>query len=427
VRAALAVPPLAAALAALPAAAEAWRERQCGGRSKGSGPPQWTRAARDAAMAPFFGNSIAVRSSGRRDKKEQVAAAEATTAAASSWPPLLLARREGEASATTMTPAAWPRTPGEAVAAAFAFCCGNSNGAPSAAVDAAASPSSRVWVEGGHEVLVLGGFRAAHRVLVGVRLQDDEEESRRRQQQPSNSGGSGRGGGGEAAAPTDPHHHPHRQAFLWVVNAHLDHADPATRAEQARAILRWIDAPAPAPAPRNRNRPRHHHPPSSAAAVVLAGDFNAPPQEAGVHGALRSAGFVSAHAAAHGGREPERTWPTGLQAPLADDEGEPHCADYVYVREEQQQLGRGRRKSGARRTDGDDDGGAANDDDQLRVRVVGARVAADEPWPADPTLRASDHAAVRAVLRVERRVRASAGERGGARRGWAATAADEGF
>jgi len=39
-----------------------------------------------------------------------------------------------------------------------------------------------------------------------------------------------------------------------------------------------------------------------------------------VHGALRAAELASAYAFAHGGREPARTWSTGLLAPLADDE-----------------------------------------------------------------------------------------------------------
>jgi endonuclease/exonuclease/phosphatase family metal-dependent hydrolase len=439
-RAALAVPPLAAAMAALPAAAEAWRERQCcrggGGGGKGGlsrrrrGPPEWTRAARDASMAPFFGNSIAVRSSsskgGRREQQEEEQApppAAVSAAASSSWPPLVLpvarqhhnpgaqAQADGDEDDLT-TPSAWPRTPGEAVAAAFARCCRSCWGAAGGrlgAADASPSPSpspssstttSRVWVEGGHEVLVLGGFRAAHRVLVGVRLDENEQ--------------GGGGGGGEkkkkkseggSAADADADDAARRRAFLWVVNAHLDHADPATRAEQARAILRWIDGSSSSSAqPPSSSSPSPFSSSSSScrqpiAAVVLAGDFNAPPAEQGVHGALRSAGFVSAHATAHGGREPERTWPTGLRAPLADDEGEPHCADYVYVREE----------AGRRRKGGGGAGGAAaaaaadQSGGDLRVRVVGARVAADEPWPADPTLRASDHAAVRAVLRVERR------------------------
>jgi len=485
VRAALAVPPLASAMAALPGAIEAWRERR-----RVAAP--WARAARDAAMAPFFGNSVAVRprrrgllpaaeegaslgggeggtgcGGGRDGGGARARAMDAAGAAGkASWPPLVVAaaaRPPGALAATTSasssssgplvdgsgaasTPAAWPLTPGEALSAAFGWCSGCAPGGPvgasppsSSAVPAAAAAAAvgrsgaRVWVEGGHEVLVLGGFRAAHRVMVGVRLEgaeDDDDETQEREE-----AGAGRrrrlrkagadvdaesaSGGGGGASDDDA-------AFLWVVNAHLDHADPGTRAEQAAAIIRWIDADAP-PRPTDRRRRAPAAPPGrrrrrAAAAVVLAGDFNAPEGEAGVHGALRAAGFASAHASAHGGREPARTWPTGLQAPLADDEGEPHCADYVYVRASSASAASAAAASkGAGRAGAGGGGGrgrgrgagaapfaaaaAAEDGDEFRVRVLGARVGANEPWPQDPTLYPSDHAAVRAQLRVERRRR----------------------
>jgi endonuclease/exonuclease/phosphatase family metal-dependent hydrolase len=359
VRAALAVPPLAKAMAALPAGIEAWRER------RGQDAPTWVRAARDAAMAPFFGNSIAVRSGGSSSSSP-------SSSSSSSWPPLLVASplTAETTTATTTTPATWPRTPGEFLAAAFGRCCGGAKAASSSP-----SPSSdrgRVWVAGGHEVLVLGGFRAAHRVMVGVRLDGDDKKHQEDDQAD-------------------------QAAYLWVVNAHLDHAAAATRAEQAAAIIRWMGGGGATPSDA-----------SIASAVVLAGDFNAPASEQGVHGALKQAGFVSAYASAHGGKEPARTWPTGLQAPLADDEGEPHCADYVYVRELKEK--KVKRRGGGGVAGGDNDNAANADEeqqqdqieDEFRVRVLGARVAANEPWPQDPTLYPSDHAAVRAVLKVER-------------------------
>jgi hypothetical protein len=278
-------------------------------------------------------------------------------------------------------------------------------------------------------VLVLGGFRAAHRVMVGVRLEGV-------------GGGGAKGGGAQAGAAAATatarggerdDDEDNNSAYVWIVNAHLDHADPATRAQQAAAIIRWMgsvqgggqeDKAAAAAATTTTNNNNN-----LAAAVVLAGDFNAPEGELGVHGALRSAGFVSAHATAHGGKEPARTWPTGLKAPLADDEGEPHCADYIYVRE----LGVGGKgaakmikgsSSNGRAAGGGGGGGDKDDKDELRVRVLSARVAADEPWPDDPTLYPSDHAAIRTVLQVERRRRRKNGQ---GRRGRDVAAAEEGF
>ena len=62
------------------------------------------------------------------------------------------------------------------------------------------------------------------------------------------------------------------------------------------------------------------------------------------------------------------TWPSGLQAPGMDTDGEPGCLDYVWVR------------------------GA--------VRVVGARLAFDRPAVGDPTLYPSDHLGLVAELVV---------------------------
>ena len=60
------------------------------------------------------------------------------------------------------------------------------------------------------------------------------------------------------------------------------------------------------------------------------GDFNADPAEPGP-ARLRDAGFRSAYAEANGA-EPAVTWPSGLQAPAMDTDGDPECLDYVWVR-----------------------------------------------------------------------------------------------
>jgi len=157
-------------------------------------------------------------------------------------------------------------------------------------------------------------------------------------------------------------------AGVWIVNTHLDHASPATRADQARAIVAWMDD-------------RH----DEAAATVLVGDLNAAPDEE-CHRVLRAAGFVSAHASVHGG-EPRSTWPSGLRAPLMD-EGRPEPLDYAYVRPSPGH----------------------------RARVLRADLFGDVPCPRDPTLFPSDHVGLRLELELVAEEREEEREEGGRRR-----------
>jgi endonuclease/exonuclease/phosphatase family metal-dependent hydrolase len=135
-----------------------------------------------------------------------------------------------------------------------------------------------------------------------------------------------------------------------VVVTHLHHLGPdeAIRDRQAAAILSWLaDAPA-------------------ADATILMGDFNADPAEpAPIR--LRDASFRSAFEEANGA-EPDVTWPSGLQAPAMDTDGDPECLDYIWLR------------------------GA--------VRVVSARLVFDRPDAEDPTLYPSDHFGIAAQLEI---------------------------
>jgi endonuclease/exonuclease/phosphatase family metal-dependent hydrolase len=139
-------------------------------------------------------------------------------------------------------------------------------------------------------------------------------------------------------------------ASLLVAVTHLHHRvpDAAIRDEQASALIAWLDAA-----------------PASDAQVVM-GDFNADPGEP-AYGRMLGAGFRSASAEANGG-EPEVTWPSGLQAPAMDTDGDPSCLDYVWLR------------------------GAA--------RALDARLWADRPAADDPTLYPSDHFGVVATVEV---------------------------
>ena len=137
---------------------------------------------------------------------------------------------------------------------------------------------------------------------------------------------------------------------LLVAATHLHHAVDAAaeRDRQAGALLDWLAA---APA---------------TDAVIVMGDFNAGPSEP-TYARMASAGFRSAYAEANG-TEPAVTWPSGLEAPAMDTDGDPDCLDYIWVR------------------------GAA--------RVESARLAFDRPDPADPTLYPSDHLGISARLEI---------------------------
>ena len=81
-----------------------------------------------------------------------------------------------------------------------------------------------------------------------------------------------------------------------------------------------------------------------------------------------AAGFRSAYAEANGDG-PGVTWPSGLQAPAMDTDGDPGCLDYVWVR------------------------------GPVRVGRT-ARLVFDRPDPEDPTLYPSDHLGISARLEI---------------------------
>ena len=139
-------------------------------------------------------------------------------------------------------------------------------------------------------------------------------------------------------------------ATVLAVVTHLHHLGPdeAIRDEQTARILDWLaDGPV-------------------ATATVLVGDFNAEPAEPGPS-RLRGAGFRSAYAEINGD-EPAVTWPSGLQAPAMDTDGEPECLDYIWIRGE--------------------------------ARVTSARLVFDRPAADDPTLYPSDHIGIAAQLEI---------------------------
>lgn len=139
-------------------------------------------------------------------------------------------------------------------------------------------------------------------------------------------------------------------ATVLVGVTHLHHVVEAEseRDDQTRRLVAWLeDAP-------------------TSDAQIVVGDFNAEPVEA-TYQRMRSAGFRSAMAEANG-TDPAVTWPSGLQAPAMDTDGEPGCLDYIWIR------------------------GA--------VAVTQARLVFDRPASDDPTLYPSDHLGLSAMLEI---------------------------
>jgi endonuclease/exonuclease/phosphatase family metal-dependent hydrolase len=137
--------------------------------------------------------------------------------------------------------------------------------------------------------------------------------------------------------------------FAFVVT-HLHHEvpDEAIRDDQVRQLVDWL-AGHPEPGPR-----------------VVVGDFNAEPDEP-AYARMRDAGFRSAQLEANG-TEPSVTWPSGIQAPGMDTDGQPGCLDYVWL------------------------GGD--------IHATSCRVAFDRPAADDPTLLPSDHFGLVATLEL---------------------------
>jgi len=139
-----------------------------------------------------------------------------------------------------------------------------------------------------------------------------------------------------------------RVAFV-ATHLHHEVPDEAIRDEQARLLLGWL-ALKPDPGPR-----------------IVVGDFNAEPEEP-TYARMLGGGFRSAHREANG-HEPPVTWPSGIQAPGMDTDGQPGCLDYVWV--------------------------------AGRIEVEDCRVVFDRPAVDDPTLFPSDHFGLAAHLRIE--------------------------
>ena len=139
---------------------------------------------------------------------------------------------------------------------------------------------------------------------------------------------------------------------LRFVGTHLHHEvpDEAIRDEQAAALTSWLAGPEG----------------TEGEATVVVGDFNAEPVEP-AYQRMVAAGYRSAAVEANGS-EPAVTWPSGIQAPGMDEDGDPGCLDYIWVRGP--------------------------------ISVQACRVVFDRPAVGDPTLYPSDHFGLIATISV---------------------------
>lgn len=185
-----------------------------------------------------------------------------------------------------------------------------------------------------HSTLVLGDWRAAQRIEFELGDGDGIEDYAKQPHAVNSTADS--------------------RFKVWVVNMHLDHEHPDTRQKQAMQVLSWME-------------PER----TDCSAIVLCGDFNGGPEEP-FHIALKAMGFRSGYFMRHG-REPEGTWPTGIQAPLMDH-GDFECLDYVYVWAPE----------------------------GFSLKVIDAQVFGNKPDPRDETLYPSDHAAVKVTLELRK-------------------------
>ena len=128
---------------------------------------------------------------------------------------------------------------------------------------------------------------------------------------------------------------------IAMIVTHLHHvpADEDARAEETKALVAWL-AERPSPG-----------------GVIVVGDFNAEPIEE-TYRIMVDAGFRSAYAEANGS-EPAVTWPSGIQAPGMDTDGDPGCLDYIWL--------------------------------QGPLHASVCRLAFDRPAAEDPTLYPTDH------------------------------------
>jgi endonuclease/exonuclease/phosphatase family metal-dependent hydrolase len=134
------------------------------------------------------------------------------------------------------------------------------------------------------------------------------------------------------------------------VTTHLHHPVDAAleRDEQVAALVDWLgDVEADR-------------------ALVVTGDFNAPPREP-AYRRMVDAGFRSAHVEANGA-EPDVTWPSGIVAEGMDTDGGPECLDYIWLRGP--------------------------------VGAASCRLVFDRPAVGDPTLYPSDHVGLSALVEV---------------------------
>jgi len=139
---------------------------------------------------------------------------------------------------------------------------------------------------------------------------------------------------------------PKHDIKLWIVNVHLH--DPShhsnIRESQAQELCRWM----------NDSIVKD----SNAHGIIITGDFNASPEET-TYQVMVVHGYSSAYKQVNG-KEPNKTWPSGIEGVTIDIDGTSSCLDYIWYK-------------------------------GSRLVCSSCSLAADAPLNNDPTLYPSDH------------------------------------
>lgn len=138
-----------------------------------------------------------------------------------------------------------------------------------------------------------------------------------------------------------------------MINLHLHHPIPEDhiRLHQIQAVICWLNDKVQ----------------DESDIMVMTGDFNAEPSSE-TYKHIIASGFRSSYQEMHQGQEPEKTFPTGLQAPFMDTDPA-ICVDFIFYR-----VGHGNAK-----------------DVFSPIKVVNSTRMGDRHLPTDPTIYGSDH------------------------------------
>jgi len=164
--------------------------------------------------------------------------------------------------------------------------------------------------------------------------------------------------------------------YISFVNVHLHHVseEPEIRESQVRHLCSWLNEQEKIDSQLllcgTCSSTFCHRLPDY---TIVTGDFNAPPTEP-AYQVMKSQGFRSAYHDVHA-REPEKTFPTGLQADTMDTDPK-GTFDYIWIRT------------------------SSCSPTPQGFKVLSAVIGGNIPLPHDPTIYPSDHYSITVELQL---------------------------